>query len=68
MFFDFWKIGFTHLENDPSRADQHSHREYPEEESVQDHGHILPVLENLQRDNVSSSESQSQQTHFNSQF
>ena len=47
----FWLLNFPHLENDPCRADQHSHGEDPEEEPVQDHGHILPVLENLQRDN-----------------
>ena len=45
-----------HLENYPSGADQHSHCEDPEEEAVQDHGHVLPVLENLKREIMRSSE------------
>ena len=39
------------LEDDAGRPDQHRHGEDPEEETVQDHGHILPVLEDLSRKN-----------------
>ena len=32
------------LEDDPSRSHHHCHREDPEEQPVQHHGHVLPVL------------------------
>ena len=32
------------LQDDPCRPHHHGHREDPEEQSVKDHGHVLPVL------------------------
>ena len=46
---DFSKC-FFHLENYPGGANQDSHCEDPEKQAVQDHGHILPVLKNLERE------------------
>ena len=41
-----------HLEDDAGCAHQHGHGEDPEEESVQNLGHVLPVLYNLNKDRV----------------
>jgi len=35
------------LEDDAERADDARHREHPQEESVQHHGHELPVLDHV---------------------
>lgn len=37
------------LQDDPRRADQHREGEYPEEEPVEDHRYVLPVLLHLRK-------------------
>ena len=44
------------LQDDARRPHHHRHREDPEKQSVKDHGHVLPVLENLERAIMRSSE------------
>ena len=44
----------VHLEDDAGRAHQHGHGEDPEEESVQNLGHVLPVLYDLNKGRVLS--------------
>ena len=40
-----------YLKNDASSAYKYSHCEYPEKKSVHDHGHVLPVLNYLTKNN-----------------
>ena len=40
------------LQDDPRRPHHHRHREDPEEQPVQHHRHVLPVLQDLQRETV----------------
>ena len=37
------------LQDDAGRAHQHRHREDPQEQPVQHHRHVLPVLQNLSK-------------------
>lgn len=41
------------LENDARGAHEHRQREDPEEQSIQDHGHVFPVLLHLNRKSFS---------------
>ena len=38
------------LQDDPRRPHHHSHREDPEEQPVQHHRHVLPVLQDLEKE------------------
>ena len=40
------------LQDDPSRPHHHRHREDPEEQPVQHHRHVLPVLQDLRKERV----------------
>ena len=40
------------LQDDPRGPHHHGHREDPEEQPVQHHRHVLPVLQDLERESV----------------